>query len=215
MKKVAPSILGKDKPWDLINDLLTKGVDTIHYDTMDGYFVDNTSFPLKELLEMFSKTNHHQKDVHLMVDYPEAIVDALIDKADMISIHYESQYVTSMDKIIDKYKDTKKIGIAINPDTDVEVIFEYLPKVKHILLMSVWPGRGGQDFIESTYDKIKLLRKEIDKNNLDVIIEIDGGINFETGPKAFELGVDIAVSGSCVLNTIDDGGMAKIIKNNK
>ena len=215
MKRVAPSVLGKKDPWDLINDLLTKGIEIVHYDVMDGKFVSNTSFPLEELREIFSKTNRHEKDVHLMVNKPEHIVEEIISEVDMITVHYEAEFNNSLDEFIDQYKSTKKVGIAINPDTDVKEIFKYLDKVSHILLMSVIPGRGGQEFIEPVYDKIVILKEEITKRNLDVLIEIDGGINHTSGPKVFSKGVELAVSGSCLINTIDDDGINKIIGNTK
>ena len=215
MKRVAPSVLGKKDPWDLINDLLSKGIEIVHYDVMDGEFVSNKSFPLNELREIFAKTNKHEKDVHLMVNNPENIVEQIIDEVDMVTVHYEAKFNEGLDEFIDKYKDSKKVGIAINPDTNVKTIFKYLDRVSHILLMSVIPGRGGQEFIESVYEKIEILKEEISKRKLEVLIEIDGGINHTSGPKAFSKGVELAVSGSCLINTIDDDGIKKIIGNQK
>lgn len=211
MKKIAASILGKDDKAKLINTLIERGIDSIHYDVMDGNFVDNHSLPIAEVLELFNNTNDHYKDVHLMVQKPSKYLDELIDKTDQVSVHVESKFEDSLEKLVDKYHNQVKLGLVVNPDTNIEKVFPYLDKLNHVMIMSVVPGKGGQTFIESSLEKISKIKKYITDNNIDLILEIDGGINNVWGPKVFEKGINIAVSGSYLINNIDDNSIGKIL----
>ena len=207
MKTIAASILGIENKTKLINNLLKKGVDLIHYDLMESDFVSNTSLSIKEIQLIVSNTNKHYVDIHLMVNKPEKHIEQLIDIADHISIHFESQYETSIDEILEKYKNYNKIGLVINPETPVVFIEKYIRKIHHLMFMSVTPGKGGQTFIESTISKIQ----NIKKLNKNLLLEIDGGINDIWGPKVFKEGITIAVSGSYLVNNIDDNSVKKIL----
>ena len=207
--EIAASILGKENKVDLINKLIKKGINWIHYDVMDGDFVSNYSMPTKELLFLFKNTLDHKKDVHLMVQNPSFYIKPLLGLIEQISIHFESKYIDSLESVINKYSNKIKLGLVVNPSTNIEVVFPYLKKLNHIMIMSVIPGKGGQKFIESSFEKILKLKNEIKNQNLKTIIEIDGGIDDVWGPKAFSSGVDLAVSGSYLINNIED---TKILK---
>lgn len=213
MKQIAASILGKDNKKDLINKLITEGIGYIHYDVMDGDFVSNTSLPLDEVEFLFENTNKHYKDVHLMVQEPMSYVNRLIGKADQISVHVESNIKETLKGLVDIASTKTKLGLVINPDTNVEEVFPYLEKLNHVMIMSVVPGKGGQTFIESSLDKITKLKNEIKNRNLNTIIEIDGGINDQWGPVVFDKGVNLAVSGSYLINNLENGSINKIYGN--
>lgn len=211
MKKIAASILGKENKATLINKLINNGIEIIHYDVMDGKFVNNFSLPTKEVLELFNNTHEHYKDVHLMVNEPTEYLEQLFSFADQISVHVESINPHDLNELINKYADKVKLGLVVNPDTKIDVVFEHLQKLNHVMIMSVVPGRGGQTFIEASLDKIISLSNEIKTKELSTIIEIDGGINDIWGPKVFELGVNIAVSGSYLINNLEDDSINKIL----
>lgn len=211
MRKIAASILGKENKKDLINMLIKKGIDSIHYDVMDGEFVDNFSLPINEVIELFQTTNAHYKDVHLMVNNPSVYLDKLINLADQVSVHVESKELKNIDSFVEKYHKKVNLGLVVNPDTEITKIFNVLDKLNHIMIMSVYPGKGGQKFIEDTFSKIELIKNEVKKKKLKLIIEIDGGINDFWGPKVFEAGINIAVSGSYLINNIDHGSIDKIL----
>ena len=208
MKKIAASILGVDNKIELVNMLIKKGVDTIHYDLMDGNFVDNISLSIDEIINIVSNTEKHYVDIHLMVNNPENYIEKLVDISDHISIHFESKYETPIIEVLDRYKDFNKIGLAINPETTTHDVKKYIDKIHHIMFMSVIPGRGGQTFIENTIEKIS----EVKQINNELILEIDGGINDIWGPAVFEKGINIAVSGSYLINNINNNSIKKLLK---
>lgn len=211
MKKIAASILGKENKANLINSLIDRGIDTIHYDVMDGKFVNNNSLPIPEVIELFDTTKEHYKDVHLMVQRPSKYLDMIIDKADQVSIHVESQLDLSLEELVEKYADKVNLGLVVNPDTNIDVVFPYVKKLNHVMIMSVIPGKGGQTFIESTLEKVVELKNYASIHNKELILEIDGGINDIWGPKVFDKGISIAVSGSYLINNIDNGSINKIL----
>ena len=210
-KEVAASILGKKNKIKLINKLIKKNVNWIHYDVMDGEFVSNYSMPIKELLFLFKNTLDHKKDVHLMVHNPSFYIKSLLNFVDQFSIHFESKYIDSLESVINKYSSKIKLGLVVNPLTSIDKVFPYLKKLNHVMIMSVFPGKGGQKFIETSIEKILELKKEIKNQNLKTIIEIDGGINNITGPRVFNKGVNLAVSGSYLINNIEDKNILKKI----
>lgn len=197
---ISPSILAANKQ-HLIEDIQlveSLGVEFIHFDVMDGKFVPNTSYTIKDL-DYIAPHHHLINDVHIMVENPyEVGIEFANHGADYVTFHIEAtKDETEVLKIINKLHQLKvKVGISIKPNTSVETILKYLPLIDLILVMSVEPGFGGQKFIESAIDKIKTLRQYIDQNNLSCLIEVDGGINNITGQKCKDAGVDILVAGS-------------------
>jgi ribulose-phosphate 3-epimerase len=163
---------------------------------MDGIFVSNKSYSYEEVKLITSNINK-PLDVHLMVeDIDDYIKDYLMYNTEYITFHYE---VMKDLRPISKVKSHGiKCGISIKPDTEVEAIYDLLDKIDLVLIMSVEPGKGGQKFIDSSLNKIKKLRKEIDDRKLDVLISVDGGINEETGKLVLNSGADILVLGSSI-----------------
>jgi len=198
--KVYPSILSAnfnelEKEITAIN---TAGADGIHIDMMDGHFVPNLSFgPL--VIAKLHEISSLPLDCHLMVSNPELYYKSLAEyKARFISFHYE----VCKDNITKHITEIKKlnclVGIAINPNTPVDVLTEYINDIDLVVLMSVNPGFGGQKFIPTTIDKIISLKNIITQKNSTALIEIDGGINKEWGEEVAKVGADIVVAGSYV-----------------
>ena len=210
MQKIGASILGKDNKIMLVDSLIDEGVKMIHYDVMDGKFVEANSLPMDEIKNIVLSTKKHVVDVHLMTTNPKVQIKEIQDIAHFITFHYEATGFDMANEILDQYNGN--IGIAINPSTNIEVIKPLLKKVSHILVMSVIPGKGGQTFLKDSLVKIENLKKEITKENLNVEIQVDGGINYEWGPKAFNAGVDSVVSGSFLINNIKDENFFKRIQ---
>jgi ribulose-phosphate 3-epimerase len=171
------------------------GADYIHVDVMDGHFVPNLTIGPGIVKSIRDKTDI-PFDVHLMIDPIEPYIDEFAKAgADIISIHPEANDNT--DKCIDRIKSHNvKAGLAINPDTDWKVVLPYLNKIDLIIVMSVHPGFGGQKFIPSALEKLKQLRAEIDNSNLDIELEIDGGINFENIQSVIDAGANVIVAGT-------------------
>ena len=142
-------------------------------------------------------------DVHLMIDKPEKYVEKFADfGGDLVNFHLEA--TDCAEKIIDLIKAKgKKVGISIKPDTPAESVFPYLEKVDMVLVMTVEPGFGGQAFIESTVDKVRIVRREIEKRGLEVYLQVDGGINDKTAEVVKEAGADVLVSGSYIFGAKD------------
>lgn len=207
MKKIlAPSILGLSNKKEIINKLVDHGFFWIHYDAMDGQFVENTSLPLDEILELFSSTHQHTKDVHLMVKNPDEYLSKLVDKADYISFHADAVSLEEMDHIVEKYHSKTKLGIALNPKTPVSYIDHLLNKLSFVLVMSVVAGKGGQSYIPDVENKvIELVKKQ-------KMVQMDGGLNEKTIPHAFELGASVLVSGSYIVNNYDKKNLQKRFK---
>ena len=195
--KVNVSILSSTiKPQDIVKELDKTNADYIHIDIMDGKFVDNKTWTISEITKI-TKNSTLPLDVHLMVNNPSKYIEdyAMLNTNDII-FHYEA--VKDVNSMIDEIKNYGlKVGIAINPDTDVEKIFPYLDKIDLVLVMSVYPGKSGQSFIEKSLDKIRKLKQEIQEKNLKTLISVDGGINDETISLVKEY-VDSVVSGSYV-----------------
>ena len=197
---IAPSLLSADKEHlkDEILKVEALGCEYIHWDIMDGIFVPNTSFPVSAVKEN-AKVHKMVNDVHIMVADPMKVAPEFIEAgADLVTFHYEAlECPVCCGKLIKKIHDLGcKAGISIKPNTNIKVLKELVKQVDLVLVMSVEPGKGGQAFIPSALGKIKKLRKWIDKENLNCLIEVDGGINAETGAKCRKAGVDILVAGS-------------------
>ena len=208
MAEVSASILnlvGNQDATHEFYDLEVAKTDYFHIDVMDGKFVEkDTSAEMKDFSLTLAHITNIGLDVHLMVDNIEEFIDEYIDlEPEYISFHQEvsSTFDRTMELINTIKENGIKAGIAINPATPIENIKEYLPYIHLVIIMTVVAGKGGQKFIPETLEKIKELKKYILENNLDVAIEVDGGINFETASISKEAGADMLVCGSFLMNS--------------
>ena len=186
--------------------------DYIHVDMMDGNFVENKNYSVEELKKMFADCQK-KLDVHLMVCSPNKYIKQFskFKNVEYFIFHYEA-HRKPID-VINMLKHTSmKIGIAINPETKVTHILPLLAYVDQVLVMSVNPGRGGQEFMESVLYKVEALRDAREENGYHYIISIDGGINDKTIDLARDAGVDMVVSGSFVCKSDDYDGQIKKLK---
>ena len=186
--------------------------DWVHVDVMDGVFVPNISigFPLvKQVAEISKKP----LDVHLMIVQPEKFIKELKDMgAMMMNVHYET--CTHLHRVIQQIKDAgMKAGVTLNPSTPVAMLKDIIPDVDMVLLMSVNPGFSGQKFIPQTLNKLKELRELIDNSGSKALIQIDGGVNLETGKLLVEAGADVLVAGNAVFKAPDMVDMIHQMKN--
>ena len=210
---IAPSILAADflhlsKDVDIVNE----HADIFHLDIMDGTFVPNISFGFP-VVEAIAKEARKPMDVHLMIVHPEKYVERFAKAgASMISFHYEAALEES-DTVIDLiHSFNVKAGIVINPDCPVEKIFPYLGKVDYVLLMSVFAGFGGQKFIETTYDRVKAVKKELKRIGGKALIEVDGGVSPQNAGQLAKAGVDILVAGSAVFKAEDPAAVVAALR---
>lgn len=199
MVELSPSILSCNFS-NLQKDLdKTTGTDLkmIHIDVMDGIFVPNISFGFKVIKDIRDK-NDYFFDTHAMIVEPIKYIEEFKNSGvDRLTIHYEA--CENLDQTIDKIKDNDmEVGLTFKPATDIDLIIPYLEKIDLVLVMSVEPGFGGQTFMEDSVEKIKTLRAYIDENNLDVKIQVDGGIKTTNVEKVIDAGADEIVSGSDV-----------------
>ena len=210
--KISPSILSADfsQFGNEIKRLEKGGADLIHVDVMDGHFVPNLTIgpPVIKVLRQYSTLPF---DVHLMIspvhkyikDYAEA-------GADIITIHPEAtENIESSISLIKKLN--KKIGLSLNPDTSIEIIEKFLSSIDLVLIMSVYPGFGGQKFIPNIVNKIKKLKSIKEKQNLKFDIEVDGGINFDNSKLVVKAGANILVSGTTIFKN-NNGDLKKNIE---
>ena len=209
--KVSPSILASNFSMlgEEVQSISNAGADYIHVDVMDGHFVPNLTIGPDVVKSIRDKTAV-PFDVHLMIDPIEPYIDGFVNAgADIISIHPEANDDT--EKCLNKIKSHNvKAGLAINPDTDWEVVKPYMNVLDLILVMSVHPGFGGQKFISSSIDKLKSLRKEIDQSGREIELEVDGGINFENNKIVIKAGANILVSGTTIFKE-NNGNIKKNI----
>lgn len=195
--KVSASFLSSK---DLIRDLRgldNTDVDYIHVDIMDGKFVSNKTMPFRELKNIYKYTSK-RLDVHLMVDNPRAFIPLYASlNTEYITFHVEvDQNIEELLKLIHSY--SIKAGLAIKPSTKVSELVPYLPFIDMVLVMSVEPGYGGQEFISTTKDKVEELRVLLDTYNSSAVISVDGGVNLNTR-KYCQL-CDVVVAGSYIVN---------------
>ncbi len=197
--KLAPSLLAADLA-NLAGALElceAGGADVVHYDVMDGHFVPNLTFGIPVLKALATRTQL-PIDVHLMVDEPDRLLDAYLEAgAAWISVHWE--VATHLDRTLARIRDAgAKAGVVLNPATPIEVLTEILPGLDFVLLMSVNPGFGGQDFLPYVLDKARRLRQVIEQRKLPVTIEMDGGIGLGNIRQVVASGVDVCVAGSAI-----------------
>ena len=210
--KISPSILSADfsKLGEEIKKLEVGGADLIHVDVMDGHFVPNLTIgpPVIKTLRKFTKLPF---DVHLMIspvhkyikDYAEA-------GADIITVHPEAtENLKDSINLIKKLN--KKVGVSLNPDTNINVLEGHFANIDLILIMSVFPGFGGQKFIPEIIEKIKDIKKIKEKNNYNYDIEVDGGINFSNSKNVLNAGANILVSGTTIFKE-NNGDIKKNIE---
>ena len=209
MSEVSVSVLDVDEEnaVNVFYNVETAKIDYFHIDVMDGEFVEkNNVLQMRDYTLKIKNISMTPIDVHLMVKNPREHIDYFIDQCvDRITFHYEvckdnNEILSLVKEIIEN---GIKVGIAINPDTPVKKIYEILPYIHMVLVMSVVPGKGGQKFIENTVDKIEELKKYCLDNDLDIDIEVDGGINEVTGQQSADAGANILVSGNYVLKADD------------
>lgn len=203
--KIAPSILSADfaKMGEEVRALKDYGADLVHCDVMDGVFVQNITFGIK-MVEDIRKHTDLPLDCHLMIVHPEKYVERFASAgADIITVHYEA-CEDNLKETLEKIKATgKKCGVVINPDTPAEKIESVVPLCDMVLVMSVFPGFGGQKFIKSVLENVKKIRGYIERSGKEIDLEIDGGINKETAPLAIKAGANVLVAGSAVFKAED------------
>ena len=210
--KISPSILSADfsQLGNEIKRLEEGGADLIHVDVMDGHFVPNLTIgpPVKKALRKYSNIPF---DVHLMISPVHKYIKNFAEAgSDIITIHPEAtENLNESISLIKKLN--KKVGVSLNPDTDISVIGTELKNIDLVLIMSVFPGFGGQKFIPETIKKIKDLKEIKDKNNYNFDIEVDGGINFLNSKDVINAGANILVSGTTIFKE-NNGDIKKNIE---
>ena len=212
--KIAPSILSADfaKMGEEILSLQASGADVIHCDVMDGVFVNNITFGIK-MVEDIRKITTLPLDCHLMIVHPEKYVERFAKAgADIITVHWE----TCQDNLAEVLGQIKALGVkcgaVLNPDTPVEVIKDVLPLCDVVMLMSVFPGFGGQSFIPSVLDKVRTLRTLIDASGKEIDLEIDGGIHLGNIAEVKAAGANLIVAGSAVFKAENRAEMIAALK---
>lgn len=214
MPIIAPSLLASnflnlEAECKMLNE---SSADWFHLDVMDGRFVPNISFgPM--LVEFFRKATTKVCDVHLMIEDPGNYAEAFKKAgADILSVHMEA--CPHLHRNIQQIKSLgMQASVAINPHTPVEALQDVLADIDMVCMMSVNPGFGGQSFIPHTLHKIKLLRKMIDEQSLNVKIEIDGGVTLENAKSIIDAGADVLVAGNTVFKSADPIATIAALKN--
>lgn len=218
MVEISASVLSvePDNSLKTFYNLEVAHTDYFHIDVMDGKFVENnTEERMLGYTNQIKQISNLPIDVHLMVEDVEKYVEEYMPYTpNIITFHYETcKNKEDIFKLISYIKDKgTKVGLAISPNTQVEKIYEFLPLIHMILIMTVEPGKGGQKLMPETLDKVRKLDKYRNEHNLEFDIEADGGINLDTMPSVKEAGVDIAVVGSGIIKTEDYKETIKLLK---
>ena len=209
---ISPSMLAADF-LHLENDveMVNQHADMFHLDIMDGTFVPNISYGFP-VVEAIASIAQKPLDVHLMIVHPEKYIERFA----RIGVSMLSFHLNATDKpaqtLLHIRETGMKAGLVINPDMPVESLYPYLHLCDHIILMSVYAGFGGQKFIEDTYERIRTLKAEIDRLQLSVKIEIDGGVCPENAGKLIEAGAEILVAGSAVFKSDDPATTVSLLR---
>jgi len=218
MVEISTSILSteKNKEAETFLALEKAKTDYFHIDVMDGKFVEKDTY--KKMLgyaEYIKRLSNLPLDIHLMVeDVDQAINDFEVVEPNIITFHYEA--CTNDEEVMENINRIKevhaKVGISIKPETPIEKIYKFLPYVHLVLVMTVEPGKGGQTMLSDMVGKVKELKQYIDKNNLEIDIEVDGGINLRTMDSVKEAGANILVAGTAILIAKDYGEIIREMK---
>ena len=202
--KISPSILSGrfEALGESVKDATKWGADYIHCDVMDGRFVPNITFGMP-MVKALRKCTHIPLDVHLMIVEPEKYVPEFIDAgADIVTFHPDACHDSG--KLLDYIRSRGvKAGIVINPDVPVSVAYPYMEKLDMVVIMGVFPGFGGQKFIETSYDRARKIKDIIVGGKTNALLEIDGGVNCENSLAVKNCGVDMLVAGSSVFSASD------------
>ena len=211
--KIAPSLLSADfgnlkADIDMVNK---SEADWLHIDIMDGVFVPNISFGFP-VLEYVKNLSQKPLDVHLMITDPAKFIKEVRDSgAFMMNVHYEA--CIHLHRTIQQIKEAgMKAGVTLNPSSPISLLEDIINDVDMVLIMSVNPGYGGQKFIEHSTEKISVLKEMILRKNANTLIEVDGGINLDTGKKVLTAGADILVAGNAIFSTPDPMQMIAKLK---
>lgn len=214
MVQIAPSILAADfsRLGEEIAKVEAAGADLIHVDVMDGHFVPNLTIG-PPVVKALKAVTHVPLDVHLMVEDPDNLLPAFIDAGSAIlSVHVEA--CRHLHRTIQMIKDAGvRASVVLNPATSLHALEEILPELDMVLLMSVNPGFGGQQFIPSTLDKIRALKQQISSRNLHLAIEVDGGVKPANAALIRAAGADILVAGTAIFDAPDYGAAIRALRN--
>jgi len=210
---ISPSLLAADfanlqHEIEMING---SQADFLHLDIMDGVFVPNLSFGIP-VVKAARRISRKPLDVHLMIVEPDRYIAAFRDAgADWLTVHMEA--CRHLHRTVQEIRERgMKAGVSLNPHTPVSTLEEIIPFIDLVLIMSVNPGFGGQQFIETSYEKIRKTRELIRKTGSAALIEVDGGVDLHNAERLFEAGVDILVAGTTVFSAPDPVGMIESLK---
>ncbi len=211
---IAPSLLSANfinlkDDIDMVNN---SQADWFHLDIMDGVFVPNISFGFP-IIKQIKKYAKKPLDVHLMIINPDKFIRNFKDAgADILTVHYEA--CTHLNRTIDTIKtNDMKAGVVLNPHTSVSLLQDIIEYVDLVLIMSVNPGFGGQQFIDNTYNKITQLKELIIRRNSHALIEVDGGVDISNAKQLIDTGVDVLVAGSYIFNSDNQSDTIALLKN--
>ena len=213
-RMIAPSLLAANflQLGDEIRMVNTSSADWIHCDIMDGHFVPNISFGLP-VVEQIKKIAEKPMDVHLMISDPDRFLERFKEAgADILTVHYET--CPHLHRTVGAIRELgMKAGVAINPHTPVQMLIDILHDVDLILLMTVNPGFGGQTFIQGSYKRLVTLRQMVNTLAPNALIEVDGGVNLDTGRQLFMAGADVLVAGNYVFSSENPIATIEALKN--